>query len=86
MKIGSDRLPSLRAKMQEYLDSRLQLDWLINPQDHQADGYRPNSAQIAIDLPTTLPGEAVLPGFERSLCQQPLHWFTHSQQAAGRLP
>ncbi|MGB5974991.1 MAG: Uma2 family endonuclease, partial [Nodosilinea sp.] len=60
----SDRLPPLQAKMQEYLASGLRLGWLINPQDQQAEIYRPNQAAEVLPLPATLSGEDVLPGFE----------------------
>lgn len=63
----SDRLLPLQAKMQEYLASGLRLGWLINPQDQQAEIYRPNQAIEVWQFPTTLSGEDVLPGFELSL-------------------
>jgi Uma2 family endonuclease len=63
----SDRLLPLQAKMQEYLASGLRLGWLINPQDQQAEIYRPNQAVEVCSFPTTLSGEDVLPGFELSL-------------------
>lgn len=63
----SDRLPPLQAKMQEYLASGLRLGWLINPQDQQVEIYRPDQDVDVIQLPATLLGETVLPGFELSL-------------------
>jgi len=63
----SDRLPPLQAKMQEYLDSGLQLGWLINPQDQQVEIYRPGCEAEIIALPATLSGEAILPGFQLAL-------------------
>jgi Uma2 family endonuclease len=30
----------LRSKMQEYMDAEVQLAWLINPQQQQAEIYR----------------------------------------------
>ncbi|WP_017299378.1 Uma2 family endonuclease [Nodosilinea nodulosa] len=65
----SDRLQPLQAKMQEYLDSGLRLGWLINPQDQQVEIYRPNQAVELVQLPATLSGEAVLPGFELALAK-----------------
>ncbi|WOD37771.1 Uma2 family endonuclease [Nodosilinea sp. E11] len=59
----SDRLQPLQAKMQEYLASGLRLGWLINPQDQQAEIYRPNKAVEVLQLPAPLSGEDVLPGF-----------------------
>jgi len=60
----TDDLPTLQDKMQEYLDSGVQLGWLFNPQDQQVEIYRQGQAKEVRDLPTQLSGEAVLPGFE----------------------
>jgi Uma2 family endonuclease len=60
----TDRLKPLQAKMQEYLDSGLQLGWLFNPQDQQVEIYRSGQAKELRDLPTQLSGESLLPGFE----------------------
>jgi Uma2 family endonuclease len=59
----TNSLNQLQEKMQEYLDSGLQLGWLINPQSQQVEIYRPNQMVEIIQLPTTLSGEKVLPGF-----------------------
>jgi len=59
----TDSLNQLQEKMQEYLNSGLCLGWLINPQDQQVEIYRPNQAVEVVQLPTTLSGETVLPGF-----------------------
>jgi Uma2 family endonuclease len=59
----TDSLSQLQEKMQEYLNSGLQLGWLINPQEQQAEIYRPNQTVEIVQLPTTLSGEKVLPGF-----------------------
>lgn len=53
--------------MQEYLDSGLQLGWLINPQAQQVEIYRPSREPEIIALPATLSGETILPGFQLSL-------------------
>ena len=60
----SDRLKPLQAKMQEYLDSDLRLGWLINPQDQTIEIYRMGQAVEIVQLPATVSGEDVLPGFE----------------------
>jgi len=57
----SDRLKPLQEKMQEYLDSGLQLGWLINPQQKQVEIYRPNQAVEIVNMPVILSGENVLP-------------------------
>ena len=59
----TDSLNQLQEKMQEYLDGGLQLGWLINPQAQEVEIYRPNQMVEIIQLPTTLSGEKVLPGF-----------------------
>jgi Uma2 family endonuclease len=59
----TDKLKPLQAKMQEYLDSGLQLGWLINPQDQQVEIYRPGQAVEILLFPVRLSGETVLPGF-----------------------
>jgi Uma2 family endonuclease len=38
--------------MQEYIDNGLRLGWLINPQDKQAEIYRPGKPVEIIQLPT----------------------------------
>jgi len=41
----------------------LRLGWIINPQEQQVEIYHPNQAVEVVQLPTTLSGEKVLPGF-----------------------
>ncbi len=60
----TDDLPTLQAKMQECLDSSVQLGWLFNPPNQQVEIYRPGQAKELRDLPTQLSGESLLPGFE----------------------
>ena len=60
----SDRLKPLQAKMQEYLDNGLRLGWLINPQDQTVEIYRIEQAVEITQLPATVSGEDILPGFE----------------------
>ncbi|MGL5033230.1 MAG: Uma2 family endonuclease [Microcystaceae cyanobacterium] len=59
----TDSLSQLQEKMQEYLNSGLQLGWLINPQSQQVEIYRPNQTVEIVQLPATLSGEEVLPKF-----------------------
>lgn len=59
----SDRLKPLQDKMQEYLASGLQLGWLINPQGKTVEIYRCDREVEVMNLPATLSGETVLPGF-----------------------
>jgi Uma2 family endonuclease len=60
----TDALKPLRAKMQEYLDSGLRLGWLINPQDQTVEIYQAGKEMKVVQLPATVSGENVLPGFE----------------------
>ena len=63
----TDFLEDIQAKMQEYLNSGLQLGWLVNPQQQQVEIYRPIQPVEILDLPADLSGENVLPGFSLSL-------------------
>lgn len=63
----TDSLQPLQEKMQEYLDSGLRLGWLINPQAQQVEIYRSNQTVEIVQLPVSLSGEDVLPGFVLSL-------------------
>ncbi|WP_017292957.1 Uma2 family endonuclease [Geminocystis herdmanii] len=63
----SDRLKPLQEKMIEYLDSGLQLGWLINPQDKTVEIYRPNQEVEIVKMPVNLSGENVLPDLELKL-------------------
>ena len=63
-----DRPLMVRAKMQEYLGSGLQLGWLINPQDKQVEVYQAGQdPPEVLEAPMTLSGEPVLPGFVLNL-------------------
>lgn len=59
----SDSLPTLQAKMQEYIDNGAQLGWLIDPKTQQVEIYRPGQAVERLQSPETLSGEDILPGF-----------------------
>jgi Uma2 family endonuclease len=63
LRSSSDRLQPLQDKMKEYLDSGLRLGWLINPQDKTVEIYRPQQQIEVFNLPISLSGEDVLPGF-----------------------
>lgn len=59
----SDDLETLRAKMQEYMKNGVPLGWLINPQDRQVEIYRQGQPVEILDVPNSLSGETILPGF-----------------------
>jgi Uma2 family endonuclease len=63
----TDVLSQLQTKMQEYLNSGLQLGWLIDPQSQKVEIYRQNQPREIVSLPTTLLGENILPGFNLEL-------------------
>lgn len=59
----TDKLPDLLAKMQEYIDNSARLGWLIDPFDKRVYVYRPDQPVEALDNPSSLSGDPVLPGF-----------------------
>lgn len=59
----TDKLETLRQKMQEYMHSGVRLAWMFNPQDQQVEIYRQGQKTEICQLPTELSGEEVLPGF-----------------------
>ncbi|MBW4482127.1 MAG: Uma2 family endonuclease [Tildeniella torsiva UHER 1998/13D] len=63
----TDSLPTLQTKMQEYVGNGVRLGWLINPQDKQVEVYRPDQPVEILENPSSLSGEAVLPGFVLNL-------------------
>ena len=60
----TDNLKPLQEKMQEYVESGVQLGWMFNPQDQQVEIYRQGQEKEVRSLPTKLSGEEILPGFE----------------------
>ncbi|MCJ2542488.1 Uma2 family endonuclease [Thermostichus vulcanus] len=63
LKSPNDELPTLQAKLQEYIDNGAQLGWLIDPELQQVHVYRPGQTVQIYDRPGTLPGDPVLPNF-----------------------
>ncbi|MEM9451671.1 MAG: Uma2 family endonuclease [Cyanobacteria bacterium P01_E01_bin.6] len=63
----TDALKDLRPKMQEYMENGSQLGWLIDPQNKRVEIYRAGQAVEVLENPSTVSGEAVLPGFTLSL-------------------
>ncbi|HHP7244287.1 MAG TPA: Uma2 family endonuclease [Elainellaceae cyanobacterium] len=59
----SDTLPSVRPKMQEYLENGLRLGWLIDPTTKRVECYRPDDTVEVLENPKELVGDPVLPGF-----------------------
>ena len=61
--LKNQRYEDLQSKMQEYLDSGVQLGWLIEPKTQKVEIYRHLAAVEILQSPKTLSGEDVLPGF-----------------------
>lgn len=59
----SDRLPDLRAKMEEYRACGVRLGWLIDPEERRVHVYRPDRVPEVLEAPARLTGDPELPGF-----------------------
>jgi Uma2 family endonuclease len=59
----TDPLRELRRKMREYRAAGARLGWLIDPKRGVVEIYRPGRPVEVLANPSTLSGEAVLPGF-----------------------
>ena len=58
----SDDREALQAKLREYLSQGARLGWLIDPFKREVEIYRPGRDMELLSQPSTLGGEAVLPG------------------------
>lgn len=63
LRSSSDRLPMVRAKMQEYLACGARLGWLIDPLERRVCVYRPGIKVETLDEPLTLTAGPLMPGF-----------------------
>ncbi len=63
----TDRLPTLKNKMQEYIDNGVRLAWLIDPIQKQVYIYQPNKPVEQLDNPISVSGGDVLVGFTLEL-------------------
>ena len=63
----SDRLTTLRAKMQEYLGNGATLGWLIDPESRAVEIYRPDRAPERVEDGESAHGEGPVAGFTLSL-------------------
>jgi Uma2 family endonuclease len=59
----TDRLRTLRAKMQEYLENGTQLGWLVDPDTRAVEIYRPGSESQRIENIESINGEGPVEGF-----------------------
>lgn len=60
----TDRLETIKDKMQEYIDNGAQLGWLIDPREKNIYIYRPGGEVVCLSDPETISGDPVLPNFE----------------------
>ncbi len=63
LRLPSDSLPPLQAKLEEYLANGTRLGWLLDAPNRRAYVYRPGAEVEQLDHPPTLSGEPELPGF-----------------------
>lgn len=63
----SDRLPVLRAKMQEYIDNGARLGWMIDPEASTVEIYRPDQEPELRANAESVSGEGPVAGFTLDL-------------------
>jgi len=63
----TDRWRPLREKMREWIDNGAQLAWLIDPENHAVEIYRPNLGVELLTNPETVNGEGPVEGFTLDL-------------------
>ncbi|MCA1623589.1 MAG: Uma2 family endonuclease [Acidobacteria bacterium] len=63
----SDSLSKLKAKMQEYIENKVSLGWLIDPLERKVYVYRPNEEIKILENPVKVSGEPLLKGFTLNL-------------------
>lgn len=59
----TDRLNTLRAKMNEYISNGAELGWLIDPEERAVWIYRPGRDPERLDRPERVAGEGPVAGF-----------------------
>lgn len=65
----TDRLATLKKKMEEYLANGALLGWLIDPLEKKVYVYRPDAAVEVLDNPPALSGEPLLNGLRLDLAE-----------------
>jgi len=63
IRLESDSLKKLKAKMEEYIENGASLGWLIDPTRKRVYVYRPNTEVKTLDNPREVSGEPLLKGF-----------------------
>ncbi len=59
----SDPLPSLEAKMREYMENGARLGWLLDPEERRVYVYQPEEDARILDKQQKVSGDPVLQGF-----------------------
>jgi Uma2 family endonuclease len=59
----TDSLQETQKKMQEYMDAGVKLGWLIDIKTNRVEIYRQGKETEILQLPGSLSGEDILPGF-----------------------
>jgi len=59
----SDRLPVLRAKMQEYIANGARLGWMVDPENRTVEVYRPDRKPDVLPGVDSVAGEGPVEGF-----------------------
>lgn len=60
----TDRLETIKDKMQEYIDNGAQLGWLIDPRERNVYVYRPGEEVVCLSDQETISGDPLLPNFD----------------------
>jgi Uma2 family endonuclease len=63
LRSNSDRLPVLRAKMEEYLANGARLGWMLDPETRTVEVYRPDRMPETLSAVDSLSGEGPVEGF-----------------------
>jgi Uma2 family endonuclease len=65
----SERGPSVREKVREYLDAGVRLVWIVDPRRRTVTVYTPDGASRVVTDSEELDGGEVLPGFRLPLAE-----------------
>ncbi len=69
LRSDTDRLNTLRAKMEEYMENGARLGWLIDPRDRRVYIYRPGQDVEILENLDSVSADPVLPGFTLDLTE-----------------
>jgi Uma2 family endonuclease len=67
LRLPSDQLPPLQAKMEEYLANGCRLGWLVDPVALRIHVYRADGPVETLDNPAVILGDPALPGLRVEL-------------------